>query len=248
MKSFYDILQSGKQEGQKMLAVLIDPDKMTDEKQLTETATLISNSRVDFIFVGGSLLVETNFENCISKIRKQTSIPIVLFPGSPSQISDSADSILLLSLISGRNPELLIGQHIIAAPKLKRSRLEIIPTGYMLVDCGKATTASYISQTFPLPWNKPEIAAVTAMAGEMLGLRCIYLDGGSGAERPVSSAMISAVKQSVSTPLIVGGGIRNEDQATEAWNAGADLVVIGTAFEDEPELLFSIAACRSAHT
>jgi phosphoglycerol geranylgeranyltransferase len=245
MQSFYHILLAGKQQGRKMLAVLIDPDKMTDEKHLIETTNLISASHVDFIFVGGSLLVETNFESCIQHIRKHSKIPIVLFPGSPSQISDVADSILLLSLISGRNPELLIGQHVIAAPKLKRSTLEIVPTGYMLVDCGKATTASYISQTFPLPWNKPEIAAVTAMAGEMLGLRCIYLDGGSGADRPVNNTMIHAVRQAVETPLIVGGGIRNEDQAAEAWGAGADLIVIGTAFEAEPELLFSIASSRT---
>jgi phosphoglycerol geranylgeranyltransferase len=241
VKSFLQILNNGRQQQRKMLAVLIDPDKMKEPSRLNNLNELIRHSNVDFIFVGGSLLLEDNFEKCVQTIKKENDIPVVLFPGSPSQISSHADSLLLLSLISGRNADLLIGQHVIAAPKLKQSGLEIVPTGYMLVDCGKATTASYISQTFPLPYNKPEIAATTAMAGEMLGLKCIYIDGGSGADRPVDPQMILAVKASIDIPLIAGGGIRNEEQAIAAWNAGADVIVIGTAFENEPELLFSIA-------
>jgi len=205
---------------------------------------LINHSKVDFVFVGGSLLTETNFHACVKKIKSESKVPVILFPGSPSQINEDADAILFLSLISGRNAELLIGQHVIAAPFLRKTKLEIIPTGYMLVDCGRATTASYISQTFPLPYNKPEIAAATAMAGEMLGLKCMYLDGGSGAEKPVSLKMIHAVREAVNVPIIVGGGIRNEEQAKDLYNAGADLLVVGTAFEEEPELLFALAQSR----
>jgi putative glycerol-1-phosphate prenyltransferase len=244
--TFYEILKNGQQQQKKLLAVLIDPDKMSDQARLRNLLELIRHSQADFILIGGSLLTQDHFEECVQQVKAGTTLPVILFPGSPSQISDHADSILLLSLISGRNADLLIGQHVVAAPRLKRSSLEIIPTGYMLVDCGKSTTASYISQTFPLPWNKPEIALATALAGEMLGMRCIYLDGGSGAEKPISAEMISAVHEGISLPLIVGGGIRTEEQAFSAWNAGADLVVIGTAFENEPELLFSISAQRSA--
>ena len=232
--------------GQKAIAVLIDPDKVTDDSELKSLLDLIEHSRVDFVFIGGSLLVSNNFHDCVRKIKQACKVPVVLFPGSPSQINEEADAILFLSLISGRNPELLIGQHVIAAPRLKKTKLEIVPTGYMLVDCGRATTASYISQSFPLPYDKPEIAAVTAMAGEMLGLKCFYLDGGSGAEKPVSATMISEVKKAISGPVIVGGGIRTEEHARSAFYAGADLIVIGTAFENEPELLFSIAGSRTA--
>lgn len=224
--------------------MLIDPDKIRTKVQLKGLFEWIKQSKVDFIFVGGSLIVESNFHECTLSIKKETSLPLVLFPGSPAQITENADAILFLSLISGRNADLLIGQHVIAAPLLRGKKIEVVPTGYMLVDCGKATTASYISQTFPLPYNKPEIAAATAMAGEMLGLKCIYLDGGSGAEKPVSTSMIKAVRQSVELPIIIGGGIRNEDQAREIYEAGADLIVIGTAFEEEPELLFSLAQSR----
>ncbi len=225
--------------------MLLDPDKLKDERQLLNMMSLIEHSKVDFILVGGSLLVEDNFHQCLREVKKLAKVPVILFPGSPSQISNEADAILFLSLISGRNAELLIGHHVAAAPILKQTNLEIIPTGYMLVDCGKPTTASYISQTLPIPHNKPEIAAATALAGEMLGLKCMYLDGGSGAEKPVSYKMIRAVSECVRAPLIVGGGIRDEHQATSAYEAGADLIVIGTVFEEEPELLFAIAGTRN---
>jgi putative glycerol-1-phosphate prenyltransferase len=191
-------------------------------------------------------MVSDHFRQCVSWAKQHIEKPIVIFPGSPEQISEEADAILLLSLISGRNPELLIGNHVQAAPRLAKSQLEIISTGYMLIDCGKSTTASYISQTFPIPYNKPEIAAVTAMAGEMIGMKCMYLDGGSGAEQPVSTAMIKAVREAVETPIIVGGGIRHEDQVREAFLAGADLVVVGTAIEENPEMLFALSGATGS--
>jgi putative glycerol-1-phosphate prenyltransferase len=247
VNSILTTLIDNKRAAKKSIAVLLDPDKLLDPNGLRNMMELIEHSGVDFVFVGGSLLVEDNFHTCLSEVKKLAKVPVVLFPGSPSQISKEADALLFLSLISGRNPELLIGQHVVAAPLLQKLQLEIIPTGYMLVDCGKPTTASYISQTLPIPYNKPEIAAATALAGEMLGLRCMYLDGGSGAEKPVSSKMIKAVSSTAKVPLIVGGGIRNEEQAAVAFAAGADLIVIGTAFEKEPELLFAIANTRNAN-
>ncbi|MBX7051706.1 MAG: geranylgeranylglyceryl/heptaprenylglyceryl phosphate synthase [Flavobacteriales bacterium] len=237
-------LQYLKSEGRKALSVLIDPDKISNLEDVQRLSSLIHESRTDYVLVGGSLLTTDHFNRVMEAIRKNIKVPIILFPGSPSQINNQADAILFLSLISGRNPELLIGQHVIAAPQLKRTNLEVISTGYMLVDCGKPTTASYISQTFPIPWNKPEIAATTALAGEYLGLKCMYLDGGSGAERPVDTEMVHQVSRTVNLPLIVGGGIRNEDQARAIFAAGADMIVVGTAFEDEPELLFALAQSR----
>lgn len=239
--SFFRSLQQLRIHNHKGVALLIDPDKVREESAVKALAELVKHAELSAVFVGGSLLVSDHFHQCVKWVKKHIAAPLVLFPGSPEQISEQADALLLLSLISGRNPELLIGQHVLAAPRLLKSQLEIISTGYMLIDCGKSTTASYVSQTFPIPYNKPEIAAVTAIAGEMIGMKCMYLDGGSGAEMPVSPAMIQAVRQAVATPLIVGGGIRHEDQAREAFMAGADLIVVGTAIEENPELLFSIS-------
>jgi putative glycerol-1-phosphate prenyltransferase len=177
----------------------------------------------------------------IRQIKTQSSIPVILFPGSNLHIDTSADAIFFLSLISGRNPDFLIGQHVIAAPSLKKSRLEILPTGYILVDSGRQTTVSYISNTMPIPYDKPEIAACTAMAGEMLGLKLIYLDAGSGALKQISSKMIAAVRKSVDVPLIVGGGIRSAEEALEAFEAGADVVVIGNGIEKNPNLLAEVS-------
>jgi phosphoglycerol geranylgeranyltransferase len=230
-------LQQVHQEKQKALAVLLDPDKLTSPQALQQMLLKVNDWSVDFIFVGGSLITEANFHACVESIAQQTEKPVVLFPGSPDQINEQADALLFLSLISGRNPDLLIGQHVIAAPKLKHSALEVIPTGYMLVESGRLTTALYVSQTLPLPANKPEIAAATALAGQLLGLKLIYLDAGSGADVPISPSMIEAVRNSVSLPIIVGGGIRSQEQAQAAWNAGADVVVMGTALEQNPEAL-----------
>ncbi len=178
----------------------------------------------------------------IDSIRQHSDTPVILFPGNPLHIEPSADAIFLLSLISGRNPEFLIGQHVIAAPLLKKSGLEILPTGYMLVDSGTQTTVSYISGTTPLPHDKPGVAACTAMAGEMLGLQLMYLDAGRGARRPVSPDLISAVRQSVDVPIVVGGGINSGEKAYQALKAGADLIVVGNGIERDPELLPELSA------
>jgi len=219
---------------------LLDPDKLKRDA-LAKTVALANKSEVDFIFVGGSLLVSQEFENTIIEIKKRTKIPVVIFPGSPLQISNQANAILFLSLISGRNADLLIGQQIVAAPYLKASSLEILPTGYMLIDSGKPTTAQYISNTLPIPADKPDIAACTALAGEMLGLKLIYLDGGSGAKNPVSAEMIRKVRQTISVPLIVGGGIKTPENAYAACKAGADIIVVGNAAEKDFSLIKKIS-------
>jgi len=224
----------------KQFAVLVDPDKY-NSKQLIDLVTLAQKSMVSYFFVGGSLLSEGNLDTTINVIKDHSEVPVIIFPGDEMQISKYADAILLLSMISGRNPELLIGKHVIAAPYLKRSGLEILPTGYMLIDSGRSTTALYMSNTMPIPANKDEIAVCTAMAGEMLGLKLIYMDGGSGADDPVPTSMIEKVKQNISVPLILGGGIRNPETAREKFNAGADVIVVGNAIESDQSLLTRIA-------
>ena len=224
----------------KKLAVLIDPDKPTDA-QILSMVEKANAADVDFFFVGGSLLVTDSLDHCIRLIKEHSKIPVLIFPGNSLQISKYCDGFLLLSLISGRNPEMLIGRHVIAAPYLKLYGNEIIPTGYMLIDSGKATSVTYMSDTTPIPHDKDDIAVCTALAGEMLGLKLIYLEGGSGAAMPVSTSMIAKVRQMINIPLIVGGGIKTPEMATEAVKAGADVIVIGTAFEKEPELLNKFA-------
>ena len=223
----------------KQIAILIDPDK-TDLKKLQKTIDAANKANIDFFLVGGSLLLKNNLEETIVFIKKNSKKKVYLFPGNPSQISAKADGILLLSLISGRNADLLIGNHVQAAPLLKQSKLDIISTGYMLIESGTPTTVSYISNTTPIPANKPEIAACTALAGEQLGLKSIYLEAGSGAQNAVSKETISAVKKMIKIPLIVGGGIRNKEQIETAFSAGADIVVIGTAIENDVTFLESI--------
>jgi putative glycerol-1-phosphate prenyltransferase len=191
--------------------------------------------------VGGSLVTTTNMGEVVRQIKESVTIPVIIFPGSSMQIEPSADAILFLSLISGRNPELLIGQHVIAAPILRNTKLETLPTGYMLINSGKTSSVAYISNTTPIPEDKYSLAACTAMAGEMLGLKLMYLDAGSGAENPVSSRMISAVRKSVKTPILVGGGINTAHKAFAALEAGADTIVIGNALEKDPALLTEIA-------
>ncbi len=220
---------------------MLDPDKI-EQNALSDLLITVSKSSVDFFLVGGSLVTDYIHKEVIATIRRYCQIPVILFPGNPLHIEPSADAILFLSLISGRNPEFLIGQHVIAAPLLKKSGLEILPTGYMLVDSGVQTTVSYISGTMPLPHDKPGVAACTAMAGEMLGLKLIYLDAGSGARYPVSPDMIAAVQAVVDLPVLVGGGINSGEKAYEALKAGADLIVIGNGIEKNPELLPQISA------
>lgn len=227
--------------GKKSIAVLIDPDKVQDISALDPLIRLATENCVDYFFVGGSLVTTQNMSDVIKSIKDNVNIPVVLFPGSVQQIDSAADGILFLSLISGRNPDLLIGQHVIAAPILKKNSLEVISTGYMLINSGKTTSVAYISNTTPIPEDKYSLAASTAMAGEMLGLKLIYLDAGSGAEREVNKKMISTIRKAVDVPLIVGGGINSAQKAVNAFEAGADLIVIGNALEKDPELLTEIS-------
>ncbi|MCB2221584.1 MAG: geranylgeranylglyceryl/heptaprenylglyceryl phosphate synthase [Bacteroidetes bacterium] len=233
-------LYSSISDNKKKFAVLVDPDKY-DSRQLIDLVTLAKESMVNYFFVGGSLLNSGNIGDTIRIIKDHCEIPVIIFPGDELQINEQADAILLLSLISGRNPELLIGKHVIAAPHLKKSSLEILPTGYMLIDSGKSTTALYMSNSMPIPHDKDGIAASTAMAGEMLGLKLIYMDGGSGAQDAVSSRMIEHVKENISIPLIIGGGIRTPQVAAEKFKAGADVIVVGNAIESDQSLLTRIA-------
>lgn len=224
----------------KSLAVLLDPDKISEDSFVPFLYACVEND-VDYFFVGGSLITNHIMAQMVATIKLHTQIPVIIFPGNSLHIEPSADGILLLSLISGRNPEYLIGQHVISAPLLRQSGLEILSTGYILVDSGKQTTVSYISNTTPIPHDKADIAVCTAMAGEMLGMKLIYLDGGSGALNPISAKMIQQVKENISVPLIVGGGINSSEKAQNAINAGADIIVIGNAFEKNPNLLSEIA-------
>lgn len=240
MKILETLLQR-RQQGRKSIAVLVDPDKVTDGGKLLHLINLANENCVDFFFVGGSLVTTTNLSDVIRTIKSNVNLPVVLFPGSTMQIDSSADAILFLSLISGRNPELLIGQHVIAAPILKNTRLEVIPTGYMLINSGRTTSVAYISNTTPLPDDKPSLAASTALAGEMLGLQVVYMDAGSGAEKEITPRMIGAVRKAVNVPLIVGGGINTAQKAIAALEAGADLIVIGNALEKDPELLNEVS-------
>ncbi|MEA5459630.1 geranylgeranylglyceryl/heptaprenylglyceryl phosphate synthase [Arcicella sp. LKC2W] len=233
-------LYKRKAQGQKSFAVLIDPDKVNLDN-FSNLLNLCTEYGADYIFVGGSLITNYVISEVITQIKKQTNIPVIIFPGNSLHIDNQADAILLLSLISGRNPEFLIGQHVISAPLLRKSGLEILPTGYMLIDSGKPTTVSYISNTTPIPHDKAGIAACTAMAGEMLGLKLTYLDAGSGAINPVSPEMIAAVRQSVDTPIIVGGGINTAKKAKNALSAGADVIVVGNGIEQNIDLLKEIA-------
>ena len=225
----------------KQFAVLIDPDKM-DDRSLFRLIEKANNANVDWLFVGGSLLTKDALNDCLASIKDVSSIPTVIFPGSMLQISDQADAIFLLSMISGRNPDLLIGQHVVAAPYLKESNIEILPTGYVLIDGGRPTTVSYISNTHPIPADKGDIAACTSLAGQMLGLKLIYMDSGSGAMNPVPTKVIQQVSSQINIPLIVGGGITSPERAIESCQAGADVVVVGNAIEKDPEILTDISA------
>ena len=236
----YQSLLEKKKNGQKSFAILIDPDKVSTAS-LTTLVDLAIAAKTDYFLVGGSLVVSDNLDACILTIKQKTSIPIILFPGSPSQISKHADALLYLSLISGRNADLLIGQHVISAPFVKKSGLEIISTGYMVIDGGAPTTVSYISNATPIPADKADIALCTAMAGEMLGMKIIYMDSGSGAKKAVTEEMISSVAANINVPLIVGGGIRDAEKAYLNCKAGADVIVIGNAIEKDSSLIKEMA-------
>ncbi|MFO7756808.1 MAG: geranylgeranylglyceryl/heptaprenylglyceryl phosphate synthase [Bacteroidales bacterium] len=230
---------------QRCIALLLDPENY-DPEDIVHLAGLDSHSRPDFIFIGGSL-TSIHPGEIIGKIKKTTGIPVVLFPGSLLQLTDMADNILLLSLISGRNPELLIGNHVVAAPLLKKMKSGIIPTGYILINCGVKTSVEYMSQTEAIPSTKTDIAVATAMAGEMLGLKLIYLEAGSGATHHVPESMIRAVKQAISVPLIVGGGIRSAREAGLVYSAGADMIIMGNGYEDNKNLLGEVCRVRDSY-
>ena len=234
-------LQLKHKENKKSIAVLVDPDKAEDPARLLHLINLANENCVDYFFVGGSLVTSANLSEVVKKIKENAAIPVVLFPGNAIQVEASADALLFLSLISGRNPELLIGQHVVAAPILKNTRLEIIPTGYMLINSGKITSVAYISNTMPIPDDKYSLAASTALAGQMLGLQTIYIDAGSGAEKEISARMIGSVRKSVTIPLIVGGGINSAQKAISALEAGADMIVVGNALETDPDLLTDVS-------
>ena len=202
--NIYNNIIENKKANKKSFALLIDPDKQ-DEKQLISIIEKAKNAKTDYFFVGGSLLTHDSLDTCLNTLKEYSNIPVVLFPGNAMQVNEKADAILFLSLISGRNAEMLIGKQVITAPILKQSSLEVLPTGYMLIDSGQPTTVSYMSNTTPIPADKDAVAACTAMAGEMLGLQLIFMDGGSGAKQPISEQMITAVSKSVDAPLIIPG-------------------------------------------
>ena len=231
-------------ERKKNIALLLDPDKVTD-KSIESTVASAGSSNADYIFVGGSLTF-TDPAELIDRIKEKTDIPVILFPGNLLQLNDRADRIMLLSLISGRNPELLVGNHVIAAPFLKKIKSRVIPVGYILVNCGERTSVEYMSQTDSIPSGKTDIAVATALAGEMLGLKVIYLEAGSGADNHVPLNMISQVRENIDIPLIVGGGIRSGDAAREIFNAGADIIVLGNGCEENSKLLAEACKVRDS--
>jgi phosphoglycerol geranylgeranyltransferase len=238
--SIYSTILESVAAKRKQLAVLVDPDKLLIN-EIAELAKVAAEARVDYFFVGGSLLINNQLDLCVKALKENTQIPVILFPGNTMQMSWKADGILFLSLISGRNAEMLIGRHVISAPYIKMSPLEVISCGYMLIESGKQTAVQYMSNTSPIPSDKNDIAICTALAGEMLGLKLIYLEAGSGANESVPQSMIELVKGSLTIPLIVGGGIRSAARAIDICKAGADLLVVGTAFEKDPALIREIA-------
>jgi putative glycerol-1-phosphate prenyltransferase len=232
MTNIYNNILKSKANNEKLLAILLDPEKI-DWNNLDFLIEKINQSPATHIFIGGSLVENNILDELIIKIKQKCNLPIVLFPGNPSQISDKADAILFLSLISGRNPDFLIELQVKAAPILKKTQLEIISTGYILVESGSATAVERVSKTIPLDRNNPELALATAQAGEMLGNKLIYLEAGSGAKQAVPLEMIQLISKNIEIPLLVGGGITNLQGIQNAYDSGADLVVIGTAFEND---------------
>ena len=231
-------------QNKKTLSLLIDPDKTNDLKALAQLIGSAVENKIDNIFVGGSLVTNNKIDAIIQTIKSIFTDPVILFPGGVNQLSEYADGILFLSLISGRNPEFLIGKQVVAAPLVQKMSLTVYPTGYMLI--GEASSASYMSNTTPIPYNKVDIACATALAGEMMGQKLIYMDAGSGAKKPITHEMIAAVKNSIKIPLIVGGGIRSFDEAYSAVEAGADMIVVGNSIEQHPHLLPEIAGAVQA--
>lgn len=228
-------MNSGLFPAKKSIGLLLDPDKAQGES-LKKLLKIASDNRADYIFTGGSLS-SAGIDDLIDQIKINCDIPVVLFPGNLLQLNLKADIILFLSLISGRNPEFLIGNHVIAAPFLRNSKEKIVPVGYILIGCGNRTSVEYISQTGAIPCDKTDIVVATALAGEMLGLKMIYLEAGSGADHHIPCEIIKAVKENVSIPVVVGGGLRKESEIEQVFDAGADLVILGNGCEENAALL-----------
>jgi len=231
IKSILSSIKNSSKKSDKLLAILLDPDK-TSLKEIPSITKKIETLKANFIFVGGSTVENGLTDTFVEVLKVNTQIPVVLFPGDYSQVSNKADALLFLSLLSGRNPEYLIEQQIKAVPFLKNSTLEIIPTGYILIDGGTQSSVLKVSKTTPISQNDVNLAVATAVAGMYKGKQLIYLEAGSGAKIPVNPKIISEVKKTIKIPLIVGGGIRTKEQLKNAYDNGADLVVIGTAFEN----------------
>ena len=232
MDSIYKNIQDSISKGEKLLAVLIDPDKFSIEST-SSFIIKVNESIATHIFVGGSIVNNDATDILVLEIKKHTNLPIVLFPGDVSQITNKANALLFLSLLSGRNSEYLIGKHVEAVSKLSKMQLEVISTGYILIESGKETAVEKVTNTKPMPRGNIQHIVDTAKAGQLLGMKLIYLEAGSGAREPLTKTIISRIKQELDIPLIVGGGIRSKVQLDHAFNAGAELVVIGTAFEED---------------
>ena len=237
--NIYQNILSAKKESKKLVVVLIDPEKM-DLKNISRFLKKVHNSIATHIFVGGSTDINNETENLVLAVKKETNLPVVLFPGDVSQITNKADGILFLSLLSGRNPKYLIDQQIEAAPILKKTSLEIIPTGYILIDGKKETATQKVSNTKPISQENTTLILDTSLAGEFSGKKLIYLEAGSGATEVVSDIIIKQVSKIISVPLIIGGWIRSKKQLEKAFTAGADLVVIGTAFENDESFFMDL--------
>jgi putative glycerol-1-phosphate prenyltransferase len=235
--SLYSYIIKSEKEGKKLKGLLIDPDKFSVER-LSPYFKVI-NKKIDFVLIGGSI-VFSDINQIIKEIKEFVKLPVFIFPGNVIQISANADGIFLLSLISGRNPELLIGNHVISAPYIKKSGIEVIPVGYMIFESDKTTSVEYISNSKPLPADKTDIAVATAIAGEMLGLKMLYLENGSGANQTVSTEIIKRIKNEVKIPIIVGGGIKNNEVITSIFDSGADIIIIGSVIEETPSFLYNL--------
>jgi putative glycerol-1-phosphate prenyltransferase len=241
MPGIHDKLTHSYTSNQKSLAVLVDPDVYNTESKISRLLSSMEDCSIDYLFIGGSLLKEPDITFTIEYLKHHSEIPLIIFPGNGLYLHQAADAVLFLSMISGRNPELLIGQHVTVAASLKKSGIEVIPTGYILVDGGRPTSVSYLSFTAPIPNDKPEIVTSTAIAGELLGMKLIYLEAGSGAMYPVPDQVIQQVRDSIDVPLIVGGGINTVEKAINALHAGADMIVIGNKIEEAPEFIKDVS-------
>jgi putative glycerol-1-phosphate prenyltransferase len=244
-KSIYNDLVNKKSRGKRSFAILLDPDHSFSKGQLQKIIDRAVRSHADYFFVGGSYFIENHLEECISTIKATCEIPVILFPGNASHLNFQADALLFLSLISGRNPEYLIGQHVIAAPAVKASGIEVIPTGYILLDGGRPSTVSYITFTNPIPQDQIGLILATAAAGDLLGLKLIYLEAGSGALTPVSGQVIQKIAGATDKPVIVGGGINTIEKARTAIHAGADLIVVGNKIDEMPDFIGELEKVRN---